>query len=362
MKLPVRHSLILTVADALRDGIRQEVWRDYLPGERHLAAQLQVSRPTLRGALKMIAGESWLSPPHRGRRRAIIRHPRNPPTGLFRNVTMLYDALIPGPPFRVLLLIDEIRRALQEHGITLEVLPVPRGSSTAIGNALQTLTRERPSSVWMLNRVSKMVQQWFADRALPVLVNGTCHEGIRLPSVGTDYRAVCSHARHMLARAGYRTIMMISSRAAPAAGDMESEHAVFSEQQGDPAVTPNCRSLHFDGDRNLLARTLDTCLHNADRPLAFLCFHPIHAVAALCHLRQRGCDVPGDVGVLSREYDPVFAWTTPTIAHYRMDIERMARKFARLLPTLIERGSIPVKAYRIIPEYVPGGSCKTLGV
>ena len=59
LEVPKRLSLPSQVAAAIRKGIEENLWAKYLPGERRLSDLLQVSRPTVRAALHLLAKEGW---------------------------------------------------------------------------------------------------------------------------------------------------------------------------------------------------------------------------------------------------------------------------------------------------------------
>jgi DNA-binding FadR family transcriptional regulator len=63
---PRREFLVDQVAGLLRREIAADRWREWLPGERHLIKIFDVSRPTLRGALRQLvaARELVLYPRH----------------------------------------------------------------------------------------------------------------------------------------------------------------------------------------------------------------------------------------------------------------------------------------------------------
>src|SRR6186713_2669671 len=57
---PKRITLVNQVADSLRRGLDDQLWSERLPSEKSLATHLQVSRMTLRRALKIMVQEKRL--------------------------------------------------------------------------------------------------------------------------------------------------------------------------------------------------------------------------------------------------------------------------------------------------------------
>ncbi len=50
----LKQPLVIKVTEKLEDYIQRGEWTDWLPSEKHLAKDMEVSRTTLRQALKML--------------------------------------------------------------------------------------------------------------------------------------------------------------------------------------------------------------------------------------------------------------------------------------------------------------------
>lgn len=352
MKLPIRQSLIVQTAEAIRQGIREGLWREHLPGERQLAARLSVSRPTLRLALDVLRREGWLAPTLSGVRRRITRRPAARP-GAHSVVTLLHGGFARGHSFHLLTLDEALRTILQRNNIRLAIRDYPHAAPQRLEAALRKLTREQPSAAWILARAPRPVQQWFAGQSLPVLVTGSCFPGLQLPSAGTDQRAIAAHAAGVFLRSGYRHRVMLSITSL-AAGDHESEAGFRSVAATHREHGESCRILRFNGARGLLFELLDSLFATIEPPIAIFCAFPQHAVAILGYVRNLGLRVPEEVALIARDYDPILDWTVPCLTHYRLDDTLLARKLARLTSSVIAGGALPPTASRLVPDFVPG--------
>ncbi|MCA1808694.1 MAG: substrate-binding domain-containing protein [Kiritimatiellia bacterium] len=355
MNLPERQSLIMQTAKALRQGISRGVWRKHLPGERVLAKQLTVCRPTVRFALDVLEREGWITAAHAGRNRAIIRRPRQFRKVADRRVILLYNELLHSMQFRVLSVVNALRRRLEMKGIKLDVRMYPDVKPSRMGRALQRIVDEQPASAWILTRASLEIQQWFAGRNLPVLINGTCYPGVALPSFATDHRAVCRHAAGLFLGKGHRRMVMPAARVR-AAGDDESEDEFRSALMRQRSKDVRCRILKFDGSRRDLLLKLDELYREWQPPVAVLCALAAHALTVFCHARQSGLRVPEDVSIVSRMHDPMLTWTCPVISHYREDIDLLEKKLSSLVLNLVDNGQLPPKDWRLVPEFEPGAT------
>ena len=354
MKLPIRQSLIAQTAEAIREGIRQRVWRTHLPGERDLATHMKVSRPTVRFALEILQHEGWVRTSRAGFRREIAHRPRTRTRLRDRKVTFLTDGLSRlASSYRSQALVDDLREALHANGIGLDVQVYPRASPERLPLALDALVREQPASAWVLTRASREIQEWFARQSLPVLVNGTSYPGVPLPFVGINYRAVGRHAAGVLIRAGYRRLVIVATHT-NVAGDDDSEAGFRRTVDTARTTGLNCRIVRFNESRDDLIDRLDS-LHLADhRTIGFFCMFAPHAIMLQGYLQRHGLLTTGRCALISRVYDPMLAWTFPRIAHYHQNVSLVTHKIARLTLNMVRGGPLPVKAYRLIPDYVPG--------
>ena len=78
---PQRLGLPAQAAEIIKEMIENRELQHLLPGERTLAANLQIGRDTLRAALDALEAEQWIAPREHGKRRKILRSSGASPTG-----------------------------------------------------------------------------------------------------------------------------------------------------------------------------------------------------------------------------------------------------------------------------------------
>lgn len=352
--LPQRITLVAQTVRSLCDGIRSGRWQARLPGERDLCATLQVSRPTVRAALKDLQLKGWISVSHRKRRE--IRKVPSQSASATGNRIVGAVALAPlrTMPPASLLVIDILREQLAKNRWQMELVVDPSCYSKQPAKALERLMRKVPAAAWLLMGSSVPMQKWFLKSSIPCLVLGTCPEEFPLPSIDADYRATCRHAGMLLLRKGHRHIAMILP-ASSTGGDRESERGIRE------AVDGNSRArltvLHHRNKAHLCA-LLDKTLASAERPTAFLVARAMHALTVTMHLMRRGFRLPKDAVVLSRD-DESFLWhASPSLARYAVDAEKFARKAAKAMRELAETGTLASRTIRMMPTFIPD---ETLG-
>ena len=352
--LPPRVSLAAQVTSCLRTAIAEGRWRDWLPAERALGEALQVSRSTLRLALEQLAREGVVRAEHGAGHRILASHPlrSTPPS---RDVALL----TPEPLERLrpsqTLWIDELRALLAEQGSRLSIVHGRAYGRDEPGPALARLVRQRPHGCWVLLLASAGCQRWFAQRGLPAVVAGTCHEGVDLPYRDIDHRATCRHAAGVLLGRGHRRIALVCPRTR-FAGDLESE-AGFLEGVGrggrDDSRGMLCRHA---GTPAGLMRALGLLMAGPRRPTGLVVVNAHHSLTVVSGLARLGWRVPEDVSVLSRDDDPFLSFLVPPLARYAAQPREFARSVVRPVKELLAGGPAVVRAAWSMPRFEPGAS------
>ncbi len=351
MSLPQRHSLASQTAECLRDGIRQGLWREQLPGERELCAQLQVSRRTLRAGLAELERAGWVIVAGRqGRRLNGDRIDRIDPV---RRKEIAVLSAFPHTAISHLLIfvLDVLREKLARAGYTTVLHSQPACFSTHPARALKKLVGQHPAAAWLIFGSKEPMQRWFIEQRLPCLVVGSCLPEIALPSVDSDHHAACRHAGGVLLRKGHRRIALVLPRDVYG-GDVASEAGLRAALRDSAEL----QIIRHDGTTAHLCTLLDRALRLPEPPTAFLVARPIPALTVMMHLLRRGKRIPQDVSVIAREDDPSLRCSSPPLAHYADSPEHFARRLAVAARQLAETGALPPRPIRLMPEFVAGES------
>jgi DNA-binding LacI/PurR family transcriptional regulator len=360
-RIPRRTSLVEETVSVMQEGIRLGRWRELLPGEHELCAELHVSRTTLRKAIQALYRQDLLHGGGHGKRHqlAVKARGRKGPVKVWH-----------GNEVRVLSTLGErdlisiTKTALQHFhsevesaGLAFRFEHCPRLKNRCKDPEMRDFTNQPAVAGWVLQGVSESVQDWFARSGLPVIVLGARFPGVNIPSVEYASAALGRHAGLEFLRRGHRRIAMIypdvkfpaDLQCAEGLREAARQHADDEAQVLDGKYEPS-----VNGIRRIMQRLLK--LEHA--PTAFLVAQPNFVWPVIGCLQLAGKSVPQDAAVISRANDLFLATAIPKITRYRHDGAKLGKVAAQLMISII-RGQTPSDTVRMImPELVPG---ETLG-
>jgi DNA-binding LacI/PurR family transcriptional regulator len=348
LDLPRRLSLSAQTAAAIRKAVAERMWEEYLPSERRLCELFQVSRPTVRAALRQLA-KSGLIEIHQGRRNRLLAGGVDPAPARNRLVVLVARQPLAHMTLTAYRGISEMRAHLAEHGFGTEVLVCAARSAAAQRRKIEAFLRQNRVFCCVLLSLGPELQEWFAAGPTPALVLGSCHPDVRLPSLDVDYRSVCRHAAGVLRAQGHRRIAFLVPDA-NAAGDLASETGFREGLPGGGGLV-----VRHPGTAAGLAAKLDALFAQPQPPTALLVAKPAHVFSVVMHLLKRGIKVPDTLSLVARDHDHLFE---NGISHYRFEGETFAHRLSRLMLQMVNQGFLPPEPSLIFPRYVAAGTVR----
>ena len=351
---PERVTLQSQVASRLRAQIASGAWDRGVPSERWLGDHLQVSRPTVRAALASLRREGLIRTSARRRTQVVHRRRRTrrpaPP-----EVNLLTVEKLDSLSGFELFVMGELRRHLQDAGLSLEVRHDHRLRHRNPGAVLERLAAQYPAGAWVLQHQTKPVQQWFAEKAMPAVVWGSAHAGVWLASFDIHNQAACRHCIGALSRLGHRRIALVV-RQTGLAGDLASEAGYEEGMRALPPPPSEPLILRHGGTVPNLCVALDHALKSSCPPTALLVSRPRDALTVITHMAQKGLRAPHDVSVVSLIEDNVLDVVVPSAARYRIDFIAYATRLSRAILQLARTGYLPPSPHLMIPTFQEGGT------
>jgi len=348
-----RASVADQAATALREAIRQGAWGDLLPGEHELARRLSISRPSVRAALARLAEDGVITI-SKGCRTRVNAQPGEMAAGAPPTICLVVPSSRESLGFSGHPVLMEMRAQFAVLGIGWEEIFDRTLGGRHPETRLASMVNGRRHVCWLLLGASATIQRWFQQAKVPVLVLGSCHAGVELPSVDVDYFAIGWHASGCLAKAGHsRVALVLPNR--PLAGDLAclrglTEYIVQRER----AIT--VVEVAAGPSRAGLLAKLDNLLARDPRPTAVFCIHVDHLLMVLMHLLRSGWKVPQQVSLLCRETHTAIDLGLPEVTRYRSPAVKQAHQAVRVAQSMLAGHHVPTKPHLIMPAFEPGGT------
>lgn len=349
-----RHfSLAEQAAETLIEAIVSGEMSDPLPGEVQLSERLKISRPTLRRAIAILTRKGLVSTAKGKRTRIVSRKGRK--SSRFSSVCFIVTASRGSATTLVSALLDEVKFELTAEGVAWDSVYATQLAGRQPEPRLKEIVGGRQGTCYILLNSSRLVQQWFAKSGDPVLVMGSCHEGIDLPSIDLDYRAVGWHAGGQFIKNGHKNILLVEPTI-PTVGVSASEEAL-KEYMARVEGT-QVRVLHADQDNFM--HLLDRQLRGPNAPTAALACRVELALSLMGAVQQFGKSIPKEFSLIARDDHPIFEVIAPQITRYACNLRAMARKTVRLIHPLLQ-GIMPrSRKTLIMPAFFAGETLRSI--
>jgi DNA-binding LacI/PurR family transcriptional regulator len=343
------------VAQVLRAEIAAGAFALELPGEKVLAAQYQVSRKTVRAALAILRSDGVIATRNGVGSRIVAAIPAARPAARSVRIGLLMPEAVEFARQHTLLWINHLMELLQRAGYQFEVFHGRKYFGATSSRSLQKLTRSKPVACWILARSNQHIQNWFQRSGLPVVVAGSTHRGIALPSVDVDHRALCRHAATLLLRHGHRRIALFFEQAGHA-GDLESETGfveAFASLPGGEAQASICKTERTPGS---VVRELRRLTSAPKPPTAFLLSNSFSYLTVSSYLTSAGQRIPADVSLISRDEEPFLQHLHPLPSRYCCPPQKFASALFHAIGEAVREQRRFVAETRIMPDFLPGNS------
>lgn len=354
-----RRSLVDQVVDHVCGSIAEGVWQDWLPSQRRLERELQVSRNTIQAAFLELKNRGVVSAVHNRGYRVLKASRRKAPLESGASVAILLPEPLRMMRPNVGLWIDTLRAILSESGIRLQIIVSPAAYRANGPRPLQRLVASHGVSCWVVLRGSRKFQNKIEAEKLPCVIAGSCNPGIRLPAVDIDFRSVAKHATNLLLVRGHRKIAIVRDTTLEG-GELYSEEGFHEAMENHRSAETEEFAISYEGNVDQLIRSLRFYFRREPRPTAVVITQSYCYLTVFLHLQGAGYRIPEDISLVSLTDDNFFEYIRPRPTRYVFDPDHYARKVARAALKVAKGIPIAAETASIFPSLERGDSVAQL--
>ena len=353
LHLPIRSNLVAQTVTILTAEIEAGRIHGELPGEYTLCESLQISRTTLRAALKIMERQGYLQA-RRGLPRLVMKGRRTPvPSADKRPVWLLAARPQSRHTRHTYEVISQVLISLQRLGHECKYVADPKFADGSPQHALERLMLEAPNAIWLLLSCSAETQAWFYKRGLTTFVLGHLHPGVRLPACDVDSQSVGRHAAVQLLNRGHRHVALISPDPF-SAGDLSAEVGFAEALEKAGIARDQITTLKVKWRREEILRLVKGLLMRREPPTALLVLHEETAVCIYSALIRRGVRVPEDMSLIVGDGGELLDRFTPDFSHYRMDLRTEGKRTCHIIGNFVSNGALHSSTHLLMPDFHRG--------
>jgi DNA-binding LacI/PurR family transcriptional regulator len=334
----------------LRKGIQEGRWTGRLPGVVRLAEECDVSTGVVRGALRRLEAEGVITAGGLGRCRRIVPPEKGgTPLRTLRVGLLLHDSINDTDP-----ILWEIQRDLEAAG---HIVSIPKKSQIQLNHKVSSIIRmvnETAVDAWIVCAGSRELLEWFAAQSIPTIALYGRSGGLALARTGPDKASASLDSIRQLIALGHRRIVMIAlaGRRKPIPGNIE--RLVLEEMRRHGIETGPYNLPDWEETPEGFNALLEN-LFRTTPPTALIISETPKFIAAMQFLARHRIDVPGQVSLISPDFDKELNWCSPTIAHMEWDNRHIVRRVVRWVAA-VRKGNPDRETINFPAIFVPGGS------
>lgn len=355
MQAPKKISLAAQAAEILKAQILDKRFENILPGETPLAANLHVSRKTVREALAILESDGVISAAEPGKRREIILTAESRET---RQKSEVVRILLPSPLKEMHGSAQNLFRAFVQHlrideeFVEFHNLPYASAKSD-IRTRLHELIDCHPCSLWVVFELTTDVASVMMEKDVNAIACGGV-DSTEIPVVSYHGASAVQHALNKLIRKGHTRIVPL--RAIPTKEAINIE-PIFNSVGIPFDAEYHCP--HYEDSASGLNQLLTRLFKNQSPPTAFITSSPRDLISLITWLAHKKLSVPEDVSILHIGSEPLLEAIFPKISYYSTNSAPIARELARLSNTLLLTPNKKLEHKYFYMEYQAGESLGT---
>ena len=340
----------LSKASQVANALKQEFPQGQsLPAERRLAEHYQVSRKTIRKALLELRASGTVTKGRNGRR--VGKKVAAKKISQSHRVALLMAEPLENLRPYTALWVYRLGEKLSRSGLQLDIHHGHRFFGRSATRSRESLVQEASAACWVLAGSNQALQDWFQQAGIPAVIAGSPHEGITIPGIDIDHRAMCRHAVTALHRQGHQRAALFLGDRGPR-GDRESEEGF---REGATACGM-ARPLVFrvKPDPTHVVKAVDRALAASPQVTGMVLASPFSCLTVMTHLANIRRQVPRDVSLISCHEEPYLPHLRPVPTHYTCPPAKYAAALHRIIRQVVQGAAS--HSLSIVPEYVPGAS------
>jgi DNA-binding LacI/PurR family transcriptional regulator len=332
----------------LREELFGGRWSGTMPGVHRLAAEFQVNRKTVEGALQMLEGEGLLIGQGAGKRRMIDLSARPARPG-FRVAFLLYE-----PSDNHSSYILELKHQLREAGHVVSIAARTLVELKIDLERVAHVVRKHEADAWVVVAGSREILEWFHQQNLAAFALFGRQGNVPIASAAPNRQPAIQAAVRRLVALGHRRIVFLGRSLLRLPNPGFDGRAFLQELEVQGIATGPYNLPNWEDSAEGIKHCLDS-LFTSTPPTALLIDEAFLFMAVQQHLAQKGILAPGQVSMICTEYDKIFDWCRPMISHFRWDTKPVVRRVVRWAKQMSLGHQDRVKLLTTV-EFVEGGS------